>query len=937
MKLRLSIILTTLTVGMVQMLSADELLKFNFNNGGVNIPETTPWTKTTTFDAQLRAFGAGSSGLVNGPGLSTLSNADIWGGYAIMKPSLTEAIASNHYVTFTVQAAPTKALNLHEGSVKMITRSGNTGNNPPKFVALLSSVNGFTADKVISVANWSNGATATLTITGPEYENLTGPVEFRLYIFRDDTLATSSAGFRLASSSNDYISLNGEIDTEITLINPSILEATPVSLTQINLAWPDPNDSETAYIVERSPNGTAGWTVIATLPPNSVSHSDTGLLESTVYFYRVKAITTSGQSAWSPVATATTLGNPPDGASGLSATAVNGTKAILNWLDHAINETGFKIERSTAGGNYELIASVAANATSYTDRTLHPGTSYSYRVIATNTVGDSSPSPAASVTTPLNSTVNFLAFGNSYSHFYEFLPSIAGSMGDTVNWVVMRNGGEIHIQLKAEQDAEDGLRTLPSSGTEPEDGFSPLETNYNQYVRMKTILDQREWDVIAFQPHSSYANKYEQIVTRANGVKAYFSQPHHEPSAEVVFYHTTQYRNDEHLFRNLINGSVHTGKLRGNLPYTEDQHVFDALVAANSVNSNFGYRVVSGGLVQENLRYDPRWGIDFPDLSFDYFNDRAPKEPVEYTQRRLQYGFGWNSSGSANNPKFSWSIDSHPHVLLNYLTACLWYETLFRKDVRLATYKPTNIDQETAAIVREVAHRTYKGEMPPLRLTDQPSRTQYADILWARANELIESSDPEENDAGYRNLITLRAYFPEHAQAAAAEAILDSVDALDIALELAAKEAHERPIRESIYQQIWDSSTSGKPITVDLSLDGDLDGDGLNARFELAFGLNPFAIDQAPTPEIGSKTIDGASWITITHNREKVRTSRFVISVEKSQDLINWTQVAPSADFVTTVVNPNADQTTLLETVERRIKVTSENNQVFLRLSVTAP
>lgn len=470
-----TIILAALTFGTIHPLPAVELLKFTFNNSGANIVETVHWTKTTIFDMQLRQFGEGTSGLKNGPGLSTLSNTDIWGGYAQMKASLAESIASNHYVSFSAQAIPTKAINLDGGSIKLVTRSGNTGTNIPEFIALLSSVNGFTADKAISVAPWNNGSVVTLSIVGTEYANLTTPVEFRLYIYRDDNSAVSQAGFRLSHASGDYITLDASIDTEITLYTPASLAAIPMGLSQIDLTWSDPNDSETAYIVERSPNGVASWSVVATLPSNSVSYSDTGLLESTVYYYRVKATTASGQSAWSPIAHTTTLGNPPSGASGLSATALNGTKAILNWLDQATNETGFKIERSTLGGPFELIAISAANTTSFTDRNLLPGTTYSYRVIATNTVGDSTPSAAVSVSTPLTSTVNFLAFGNSYSHFYEYLPSIAASMGDTVNWVVMRNGGEVHTQLQAEQDEEDGLRTLPASSTEPADGFSPLE------------------------------------------------------------------------------------------------------------------------------------------------------------------------------------------------------------------------------------------------------------------------------------------------------------------------------------------------------------------------------------------------------------------------------------------------------------------------------
>jgi hypothetical protein len=85
----------------------------------------------------------------------------------------------------------------------------------------------------------------------------------------------------------------------------------------------------------------------------------------------------------------------------LSATAVNPTRINLNWADHASNETGFKIERSTrTNSRFEQIATVGQNVTSYNDTGTRKGTSYYYRVRATNADGDSAYSNEASATTP---------------------------------------------------------------------------------------------------------------------------------------------------------------------------------------------------------------------------------------------------------------------------------------------------------------------------------------------------------------------------------------------------------------------------------------------------------------------------------------------------------------------------------------------------------
>jgi len=57
----------------------------------------------------------------------------------------------------------------------------------------------------------------------------------------------------------------------------------------------------------------------------------------------------------------------------------------LSWTDNAANESGFKIERKTGTvGTFALIASVAANVTSYNDTGLIDGTTYCYRLFAFN-------------------------------------------------------------------------------------------------------------------------------------------------------------------------------------------------------------------------------------------------------------------------------------------------------------------------------------------------------------------------------------------------------------------------------------------------------------------------------------------------------------------------------------------------------------------------
>src|SRR5207244_7499234 len=68
--------------------------------------------------------------------------------------------------------------------------------------------------------------------------------------------------------------------------------------------------------------------------------------------------------------------------------------------DKSKNETGFNVYKSTDGCNFALLASVGANVIAYTWTAATPGTSYSFRVTASNAVGESAASNTATVTTP---------------------------------------------------------------------------------------------------------------------------------------------------------------------------------------------------------------------------------------------------------------------------------------------------------------------------------------------------------------------------------------------------------------------------------------------------------------------------------------------------------------------------------------------------------
>jgi hypothetical protein len=59
----------------------------------------------------------------------------------------------------------------------------------------------------------------------------------------------------------------------------------------------------------------------------------------------------------------------------------------LNWIDKSTNEKGFRIQRKTGNGNFALLDSVGLDITTYTDKNILIGQSYTYRVVSFNTAG----------------------------------------------------------------------------------------------------------------------------------------------------------------------------------------------------------------------------------------------------------------------------------------------------------------------------------------------------------------------------------------------------------------------------------------------------------------------------------------------------------------------------------------------------------------------
>ncbi len=195
---------------------------------------------------------------------------------------------------------------------------------------------------------------------------------------------------------------------------PWSLVASASASNQVDLAWSDNSTDETGFKIERAPdaNGTAGtWAEIAVVPANATGFSDTTVLASTKYWYRLRASNAGGAS---PYGNRFTVATPPlTGPTSLKATVVSATQINLAWTDNSVIEDGFKIDQAPdvggAPGTWAEIATVGMNATSFTNTGLSELTRYWFRVKAYNASTESPPSNQTLALTQLGAPTNLVA------------------------------------------------------------------------------------------------------------------------------------------------------------------------------------------------------------------------------------------------------------------------------------------------------------------------------------------------------------------------------------------------------------------------------------------------------------------------------------------------------------------------------------------------
>ncbi len=246
---------------------------------------------------------------------------------------------------------------------------------------------------------------------------------------------------------------------------PVNLEGSARSCAEVSLNWQDKSDNEEHFVIERKEAG-GTYSEIATTDPDTTTYTDSNVEGGKIYYYRVKATNSVGDSAYTNEVSVTVpkCATKPNAPSNLFANAISKTEINLYWTDNSDNEAGFKIERKTAGGTYTAIATLSSDTTNYKDAGLTPGTTYYYRVKAFNGKGDSRYSNEAHATTERKeiNTIIRLWPGNSYMTVNGVKKEIDPGRGTKP--VIVPKWGRTVVPIRAIVEALGG--TIEWNGTE---------------------------------------------------------------------------------------------------------------------------------------------------------------------------------------------------------------------------------------------------------------------------------------------------------------------------------------------------------------------------------------------------------------------------------------------------------------------------------------
>ncbi len=344
-----------------------------------------------------------------------------------------EGDGDNGSFTLTDGALNIKAAEASGGDYRIRIAAGGVafGTNNARAITVVVPVSTPDAPTSLTAVSTPNGTGATITWTAPSNTGgaaITGYTVQRAPGTSGGTFATVSPAhtgtgttytdsglspgttyrYQVAANNGTRTSATAEASVTTFAVPDAPTISTIVSTsngTGATITWTAPSNTGgaaiTGYTVQRAP-GTSGGTFATVSPAHTgtgTTYTDSGLSPGTTYRYQVAANNGTRTSATAE-ASVTTFAVPDAPTISTIVSTSNGTGATITWTAPTNTGgaaiTGYRLERAGTDGSFSSV--YTGPSTNYVDRNLPTGTTYRYRVLATNDVGEGSYSTEADVT-----------------------------------------------------------------------------------------------------------------------------------------------------------------------------------------------------------------------------------------------------------------------------------------------------------------------------------------------------------------------------------------------------------------------------------------------------------------------------------------------------------------------------------------------------------